>query len=153
MKLLDLSKFEKIAEDKNTTRMRHKDGHEMVILHAKLPKIHREQLKRLKMAKGGMAHYADGSDEQPVSQDDQANDQDNPDHSTNLTINMPAAAPSVPGPVSNQTPASPMANQLAAQPQANAPAINQNLASPAGAAQSQATGQSTLRRLHWPQRP
>jgi hypothetical protein len=138
MKLLDLSKFEKIAEDKNTTRMRHKDGHEMVILHAKLPKIHREQLKRLKMAKGGMAHYADGSDDQPVSQDDQANDQDNPDHSTNLTINMPAAAPSVPGPVSNQTPASPMANQLAAQPQANAPAINQNLASPAGAAQSQA---------------
>lgn len=61
MKLLDLSKFEKVGEDKDTTRMRHKDGHEMIILHAKLPKIHREQLRRLKMAHGGsVAHFDEG---------------------------------------------------------------------------------------------
>jgi hypothetical protein len=53
MKMLDLSKFEKIGEDKDTTKMRHKDGHEMTIMHAKLPRLHREQLKRLKMADGG----------------------------------------------------------------------------------------------------
>jgi hypothetical protein len=70
MKLLDLSKFEKVSEDKHTTRMRHKDGHEMTILHSKLPKIHMEQLKRLKMAKGGKAHYDDGTPNDPVSQDD-----------------------------------------------------------------------------------
>lgn len=70
MKMLDLSKFEKIAEDQHTTRMRHKDGHEMTILVAKLPKIHREQLKRLKMAKGGVAHYDEGTEAAPVSQYD-----------------------------------------------------------------------------------
>lgn len=66
--MLDLSKFEKIKEDKHTATMRHKDGHEMTILIAKLPKIHREQLKRLKMADGGMAHYDKGAS--PVSEED-----------------------------------------------------------------------------------
>lgn len=53
MNLFDLSKFEKTAEDKHSTTMRHSDGHEIRIVHSSLPKLKREQLKRLKFAKGG----------------------------------------------------------------------------------------------------
>lgn len=59
MKMLDLAQFQKVKEDEKTATMRHKDGHEMTILIAKLPKIHREQLKRLKMAHGGGAQKDD----------------------------------------------------------------------------------------------
>lgn len=53
MNLFDLSKFEKTAEDKHSTTMRHSDGHEIRIIHSSLPKLKQEQLKRLKLAKGG----------------------------------------------------------------------------------------------------
>jgi hypothetical protein len=92
MKLLDLSKFEKVSEDKHTTKMRHKDGHEMTIMVAALPKIHREQLKRLKMAKGGEASN-DDLDVEPVDPKDPANQADpsSPDHSTTINIATPSA--------------------------------------------------------------
>lgn len=53
MGLLDLSKFQKVAEDKKITTLKHEDGHEIKIIHSALPKIKQEQLKRLKMADGG----------------------------------------------------------------------------------------------------
>lgn len=58
--MFDLSKFEKISEDKDSTTLRHKDGHEMRILHSYIPKIQKEQLKRLKMAAGGQVNYSSG---------------------------------------------------------------------------------------------
>lgn len=59
MKLLDLSQFEKIAQDKHIAKMRHRDGHEMTIIISKLKPIHKEQLKRLKMSDGGGVHEQD----------------------------------------------------------------------------------------------
>lgn len=58
--MFDLSKFQKIAEDKDSTTLQHKDGHEMKILHSFIPKIQKEQLKRLKMAAGGPVNYSSG---------------------------------------------------------------------------------------------
>jgi hypothetical protein len=112
--MLDLAKFSKTKEDKNTVTMRHDDGHEMTILLTALPKIQREQLKRLKMAKGGMAHYDDGTPDAPVSSSDaqpdssaSSNSSDSsdstPDHSTNITINT-SGLQSQPGPAANPTP-------------------------------------------------
>lgn len=64
MKLLDLAKFRKTAEDKNTATMKHDDGHTMTILIKALPAIHREQLKRIplhedKMSTGGKVQHLD----------------------------------------------------------------------------------------------
>lgn len=53
MKLFDFNGFEKVAEDKHKTTMRHKDGHEIHIAHSVLPPVKQEQLRRLTMAKGG----------------------------------------------------------------------------------------------------
>ena len=53
MKGLNLSGFEKVKEDKDAIHMKHKDGHVIVIAVKALPKIQKEQLKRLKMADGG----------------------------------------------------------------------------------------------------
>lgn len=122
--MLDLSKFEKISEDKDKTRMRHKDGHEMVILMSALPKIHREQLKRLKMAKGGMAHYDEGA--APVSQDDQESDQAAPS-------NLPEQPKEV------VAPPNPELDALTAQ-KAEALPIDQNLGNPTNAALTAAQG-------------
>ena len=131
MKLLDLAKFEKVKEDKNTTTMRHKDGHEMVIMHAKLPKIHREQLKRLALAQGGkVQNFDDGGAATAQSSPDQsAPDASSSDTSSAapaqsssnpITINVgtPQQAPPVQTqdiPGTSAVPASPAA-QLAAQP-------------------------------------
>jgi len=169
MKMLDLSKFEKIGEDKDTTKMRHKDGHEMTILHAKLPRLHREQLKRLKMAdggpvaqdpnkpwtqndkkdfekgassgdvtlgqaydnakkslgfaKGGKAHYAEGTEDAPASKND---------------IPMPPAEDNTPAQAPAAPAAFPAADALAAQNQGT-PGIDQNLSTPTGAALTQAS--------------
>ena len=54
--MFDLSKFNKIKEDKDSTTLKHKtEDHEIRIVHAYIPKIRREQLKRLKLAEGGEA--------------------------------------------------------------------------------------------------
>ena len=70
---MDLKKFQKIAEDKHCVTMKHADGHEMKILLKALSPVEKEQIKMLKMAKGGSVKrkmYAD-SDE-AVSKDDSA---------------------------------------------------------------------------------
>lgn len=68
MKGLNLAAFEKVKEDKNTVHMKHKDGHVIMIALRALPKIQREQIKRLKMA--------DGGDVQPASPPVPINPQD-----------------------------------------------------------------------------
>lgn len=118
MKMLDLAKFEKVKEDKHTTTMRHKDGHEMTILIAKLPKIHREQLKRLKMAEGGSV---------------EAEHEDKADKSA---FNMPPAANTIPENVPNAQLPSPAADALSAQAQPQLP-VDQNLGNPTNAALTQ----------------
>lgn len=51
--MLDFSRFKKVAEDKDSITMRHKDGHEIHLAMKALPKIQQEQLKSLKLADGG----------------------------------------------------------------------------------------------------
>ena len=92
MKMLDLADFSKVKEDKDKTTMRHKNGHELTIFVSKLPKIHQEQLKRLKMAEGGEADQEESSD-QPADNstpaDDSASRDLASDHSTHVTVNVP----------------------------------------------------------------
>lgn len=44
---LDLNDFKHLTSDKNTTHLKHKDGHILIIEHKTLPKEHQEQLKAL----------------------------------------------------------------------------------------------------------
>lgn len=53
MKGLNLANFSKIKEDKDTVHMKSKDGHVIMLAVKALPKIQREQLKRIPMAQGG----------------------------------------------------------------------------------------------------
>lgn len=52
---MDFRDWTKVKEDKDTCTLRHPKGHTMVIAIKALPKIHQEQIKRLKFAKGGEA--------------------------------------------------------------------------------------------------
>ncbi len=69
MKGLNLSTFRKIASDKKTTTLQHADGHQIKIMHGKLPALQRKALEKLpthdlsgkepqKMAEGGEADKA-----------------------------------------------------------------------------------------------
>jgi hypothetical protein len=80
MKLLDLSKFSKTAQDKHTATLKHSDGHTMTILLKALPPIQREQLGRLKMADGGDVQSDDSGDAKSPAP-------------ANITINAGSAAP------------------------------------------------------------
>lgn len=51
--MFNFKDFEKVAEDKDTTTMKHKSGHTIQIKNSALSSIQREQMKRLKMSKGG----------------------------------------------------------------------------------------------------
>lgn len=63
MKGLDLSKLQKVSEDDNYTTFRHHYGHEVKVAHKKLSSKMREDLSKIKMAKGGMVKkFADGGD-------------------------------------------------------------------------------------------
>lgn len=53
MSAFDFSKFKKIAEDDKTVTMAHENGHSMRIIKSAIPKLQREQLKMLPLAKGG----------------------------------------------------------------------------------------------------
>lgn len=53
MKAFDFSNFKKIAEDEKSVTMKHPSGHEMTIAIMAIPKLQREQLKMLPLAKGG----------------------------------------------------------------------------------------------------
>lgn len=61
---MNLKDWMKTAEDEKTVTLKHPKGHTMTIYPYALPKIQREQLKRLKMAKGGKVegndHLASG---------------------------------------------------------------------------------------------
>lgn len=109
MKLLDLSKFGKIAEDKHTATMKHSDGHTMTIMLAALPKIQREQLKRLKMADGGGVQGAsdDSQGSPPPSSDAADND---PHKGMTINVNTAPAAPQE-SPAPPAAPAQPQAAQ------------------------------------------
>jgi len=64
MKGLDYSKFKKVASDKDSTTLKHRDGHELKIAHKGLSDKHRDELHRLPMAKGGeVKYYAGGTGE------------------------------------------------------------------------------------------
>lgn len=58
--------MKKIGGDQNHTLFRHDDGHEIKIAHAGIPAIQREQLIRLKMAKGGEAEPSDDTSALPT---------------------------------------------------------------------------------------
>jgi hypothetical protein len=60
MKPFDFAKFKKIAEDAKSVTMEHPLGHSMTIAIMALPKIQREQLKMLPLAKGGEVNYEKG---------------------------------------------------------------------------------------------
>jgi hypothetical protein len=122
MKMLELSKFQKIKEDKNKTMLQHKDGHTMTILHTALPKIQREQLKRLKMADGGQVkNFDDGGDtssDQTPDSSQNATPTSPAAPATTININAapaPAAPVAAPAPVAGQPPGPPQnpAAQLA----------------------------------------
>lgn len=156
MNMLGLSDFEKIKEDKHTATLRHKDGHEITICIAKLPKIQQEQMKRLKLAKGGVAHYDDGTPDVPVSSDDSQNgsqdetdDQSQPataDHSTNLTINIPQPGLSMPALGSSAGLSAPEAQPtLGSQNSLTSPASSSAQSGPqAGQIPTPATGQVSV---------
>lgn len=50
---MDFKDWKKIKEDGKTCTLRHPKGHTMIIAVKALPRIHQEQIKRLKMAEGG----------------------------------------------------------------------------------------------------
>lgn len=62
MKGLNLKEFEKIKEDKDTVHMKNKDGHVIVLAVKALPKIQREQLKRLPLYAGGEVKGVHGAE-------------------------------------------------------------------------------------------
>jgi hypothetical protein len=126
MNLFDLSKFAKTAEDKNSTTMRHSDGHEIKIVHSALPKLKQEQLKRLKMAEGGEARKMYAEPDETVSKNDSA-PTDQPAAPANITINtaqpqMPQAVvpPQIQNPASISNAASPPIPENIPQQPANA---------------------------------
>jgi hypothetical protein len=53
MKGLDLRHFQKISDDKKSSKLRHPDGHEIIIAKGSLSPSLRSQLEKLQMAKGG----------------------------------------------------------------------------------------------------
>lgn len=112
----------KVATDEKTTTFEHEKGHKMVILHAALPKIQQEQLKRLALHKGGkVKKLAEGTPDSPLEQTeslvDDLRSKNSPDaappaddattvtapgsHDTHITINAapPAGAPAPVAPV------------------------------------------------------
>lgn len=61
---MNFKEWEKISEDKQTVKLKHPRGHEMMIALKGLPKIQQEQIKRLKFAKGGDVEDSDDMSEQ-----------------------------------------------------------------------------------------
>jgi hypothetical protein len=64
---LDLSKFRKVGTDQHKTRLKHIDGHDLTIAHAKLSPKLKTQLDKLPMADGGAVAK---SPDQPWTQQD-----------------------------------------------------------------------------------
>lgn len=60
---IDLKHFKKTAEDKHTTTLMHKDGHQLRISHNALHPEMQKALKALKLADGGMVEMSRGASE------------------------------------------------------------------------------------------
>lgn len=84
---LDLKKFKKIGSDKNTTKLRHNDGHMLVIAHSRLSPKLKKELDKLPV------YAAEGVDTGNAVPMDSAPSQGAPDDSMNA--NPAAVAPSV----------------------------------------------------------
>lgn len=72
MKGLDYSKFKKIASDKKSTTLRHKDGHELTIAHGNLSSQHRDALHKLPMSKEVKFFVDGGTAESEKSSEDKS---------------------------------------------------------------------------------
>jgi hypothetical protein len=104
--MMDFKGWKKIKEDKDTTTMKHDKGHTMTLANKAMPKIQREQLKRLPIQENsGVAFYEEGaapvqaSDANPPAQLNQASMDTPPTQTpsnvpllnTDQTLNAPAA--------------------------------------------------------------
>ena len=79
MRGLNLSKFKKMAEDKNSAVLIHKDGHKLVIAKMSLPHAQRKQLEALETHEGydeGGQVQSDNSGFTPTGQEAQFQNQD-----------------------------------------------------------------------------
>lgn len=78
MRGFNLKKFKKVKEDKDWATLIHVDGHEINIAKAPLSPMQRKQLENLEMhgqyAKGGVAHYAEGTADAQSSDQDEMQD-------------------------------------------------------------------------------
>lgn len=93
---MDFRDWKKVSEDGKTCTLQHPKGHKLTVALKGLSSIHREQLKRLKLSKGGVAHYDEGTPKAPVSEDDASTTTEKPDGGTNITINAAPAAGATP---------------------------------------------------------
>jgi len=140
--MLNFKDFQKVAEDKKSATMKHKDGHTIVIAVKALPKIQQEALKRLPLCEGGeaklkaRAHYDEGTPDQPVSSDDASSNQD---QKPPVTVNVNQAPQTSPAAQQASTPVNvPQPNVQTANPPVLLP--NGSMSAP-GAAQ---TGQESI---------
>lgn len=109
---MDFRDWKKVSDDGKMCTLEHPKGHRLTVAMRGLSSIHREQLKRLKLAKGGaVKRYADGTPDGPVSNDD-SSDQAPSAGGTHITINAaPAAAPALPQMAQAVNPAAQLAKQ------------------------------------------
>lgn len=86
MKGLDLRKFQKVSSDDAMTRLKHVDGHEIRIAHAKLNEKMRGELEKLPMhmAEGGASGSWDDEESQPKPSQTPAPSQTPPPVSINI---------------------------------------------------------------------
>lgn len=131
--LLNFSDWKMKDSDGKRAVLEHKDGHTMSIAVGALPKIQREQIKRLKMAAGGrVKHYEEGTPDAPVAAAPEKTDAPAAPGGTHISIYAaPAAAPqSSPQPVDGPAqrvpaaapPMAPPSTQVAPAPIVGAPA-------------------------------
>jgi hypothetical protein len=93
---MDFRDWKKVKEDGKTCTLEHPKGHRLTVALRGLSALHRDQIKMLKMAKGGKACYDEGTPDGPVS----ASDADSGNSAApNITINnTPAPQPAAPAP-------------------------------------------------------
>lgn len=134
MKNFDFSGFKKVAEDAKSVTMQHDKGHKMVIAVMAIPKLQREQLKMLPLAKGGKVKgYAEGEtiakdpkEEMGIEQPTETAPQAPPVVVNNITPQPQAQAVPVAEPPA-QNPAVAYANKPIATEQPQVPAAVPNL--------------------------
>lgn len=85
---MDFRDWKKVCEDNKTCTLQHPKGHKLTVMMRGLSSIHREQIKRLKMAEGGEVP-ADNSSGTPAD-----SSQDPNGSHTSIIINAAPAAPS-----------------------------------------------------------